>query len=1016
MNDDIIRFRPGNILELGGGKKPLRNQSGNRLTTNMDIMKAPSVDIVHDIGGVFPWPVEDNSYDNVFAKYCLEHISWRDIKQAVKEIYRVLRKNGKVIVNVPNTFKQCELIVEKGVDQGTIEMLFGSQECPNHAGVHKCAFSPSYAKKLFEESGFNFVKTFPHPVSNTDLIIEAYKIPEGGIFEREYFEDGTIGYKNYRDFATHYATARAIIATGAKSVIDAGGARGYLVKLLENEGIHAVCMDISRHCWHNRATDSFILWDAMKTPWKRKIPNSTDSYQDIGDKEFELCCHPNTLIEIEDGCFKKIKDIIVGDKVLAHTGNYRKVKKIFKRYFKGKLYSIQPYYFNFPVLVTGEHPIFAKKVRYRQKRYSQLRHTLPEPAWIQSNKLTDNDVVMFPINKKIKDIEEIVFSKKFFNKQHPNYKLYKKVIKMKSEGYTYDKIKEISGIPRKTAHQWVKDIKRPRGCYFIENGKAHIYPGTQGILNNIKINGDFCRFVGYYLSDGCIDLKTGHLTIVFNKNEEEYFKDVKNIVSKIFRLRINKYLITNTITIKICSKELTLFIKDIINDGIKRYALTKQIPSWMMTLPIEKQKQLIIGLFRGDGTVGKDSYRYVTSSIQLLNQIKNILLRLGVIPSVRKHSDAGKVLFKDNHVANSAPSYTIGISGKYTTIFKNDFKEIKKRSTSFNYGWINDNFAMLPIRKIKPTSYEGDVFNLEIEKDNSYVSSCILHNCFSINFLEHIPEDKVEDIIREMVRASKGGLHGIHFTESPYKEMDKDIDITHQTVRSESWWRDKFKQIAPDYNVVLKHPRMLEYEQPERQLPITMMPEIKDTSVKLNLGSFLDCFYYGWWNLDIIDLHDFANAQKYRYKQCDVTKGLQYDDNSVDLIISNHLIEHLTKDEGFKLLKECHRVMKKDAVIRISTPDTLFLSKEYANGNIMDYRVMNVGVENADSEVEAYCALLLAGHKYLYDGRALDQMLKKAGFQLLPKVTPFTSNSEKIKKETITTHPTLSYVSEAKKP
>ncbi|MBU0563511.1 MAG: hypothetical protein KJ890_08375, partial [Gammaproteobacteria bacterium] len=74
--------------------------------------------------------------------------------------------------------------------------------------MHKTGFSPSYAEKLFKDAGFSIVKAFPHPDTVTDLIIEAFKMKKEAVFEREYFEDGTYGYKNYRDFATHHATAK----------------------------------------------------------------------------------------------------------------------------------------------------------------------------------------------------------------------------------------------------------------------------------------------------------------------------------------------------------------------------------------------------------------------------------------------------------------------------------------------------------------------------------------------------------------------------------------------------------------------------------------------------------------------------------------------------------------------------------------------------------------------------------------------------------------------------------------
>jgi hypothetical protein len=52
-------------------------------------------------------------------------------------------------------------------------LIFGGQE--HEAGVHKCGFSPDYAKKLFKELGFSTIVVRPHPVSSTDMIIEAFK-------------------------------------------------------------------------------------------------------------------------------------------------------------------------------------------------------------------------------------------------------------------------------------------------------------------------------------------------------------------------------------------------------------------------------------------------------------------------------------------------------------------------------------------------------------------------------------------------------------------------------------------------------------------------------------------------------------------------------------------------------------------------------------------------------------------------------------------------------------------------
>ena len=174
-------------------------------------------------------------------------------------------------------------------------------------------------------------------------------------------------------------------------------------------------------------------------------------------------------------------------------------------------------------------------------------------------------------------------------------------------------------------------------------------------------------------------------------------------------------------------------------------------------------------------------------------------------------------------------------------------------------------------------------------------------------------------------------------------------------------------------------------------------------------------FYYGWVNIDIIDLKTFANQQAYNFIQHDITKGIPYEDNKVSFVVTNHLIEHITRDEGKKFLQECYRVLEKDGMLRISTPNALKISSEYVAGAIRDYKYMNVGVEIAHDDAEAYYNLLLAGHKTIYDAKSLCSILEEVGFKNVKPTTPFAYRSDKLKRETLTTHPSVSLVIEAKK-
>jgi SAM-dependent methyltransferase len=65
---------------------------------NLDVARLPGVDVVHDLDR-FPWPFEDNSFDEIVLINVLEHLS--DTIKAMNELYRISAPGAKVTVRVP---------------------------------------------------------------------------------------------------------------------------------------------------------------------------------------------------------------------------------------------------------------------------------------------------------------------------------------------------------------------------------------------------------------------------------------------------------------------------------------------------------------------------------------------------------------------------------------------------------------------------------------------------------------------------------------------------------------------------------------------------------------------------------------------------------------------------------------------------------------------------------------------------------------------------------------------------
>ena len=53
----------------------------------------------------------------------------------------------------------------------------------------------------------------------------------------------------------------------------------------------------------------------------------------------------------------------------------------------------------------------------------------------------------------------------------------------------------------------------------------------------------------------------------------------------------------------------------------------------------------------------------------------------------------------------------------------------------------------------------------------------------------------------------------------------------------------------------------------------------------------------------------------------DIKKGIPFNNNTIKYIFAEHFLEHLTREEGLFFLKECHRVLRKGGVLRLSTPN-----------------------------------------------------------------------------------------------
>ena len=171
--------------------------------------------------------------------------------------------------------------------------------------------------------------------------------------------------------------------------------------------------------------------------------------------------------------------------------------------------------------------------------------------------------------------------------------------------------------------------------------------------------------------------------------------------------------------------------------------------------------------------------------------------------------------------------------------------------------------------------------------------------------------------------------------------------------------------------------------------------------MKLNLGcgsQVLD----GWINVDFAMGARFAKLPFFRRLNRklrlfdldwdqriylhDLTKRFPWPDDSVDTIYSSHTLEHFSKEGGRRFLAECHRVLRKNGVIRIVVPDLRHILAEYDAGRIQaDDLVGELGVlyqESKNRAVKLLSPYIQFPHKCVYDSPRLLSILSELGFEV----------------------------------
>ena len=134
---------------------------------------------------------------------------------------------------------------------------------------------------------------------------------------------------------------------------------------------------------------------------------------------------------------------------------------------------------------------------------------------------------------------------------------------------------------------------------------------------------------------------------------------------------------------------------------------------------------------------------------------------------------------------------------------------------------------------------------------------------------------------------------------------------------------------------------------------------------------------------------DLAPPPGYSCMRLDATKSFEIPSESFDFVYSEHMIEHITFEDGRNMLEECNRILKPFGVIRIVTPSIGFLSRVLSSDRgILEDRYRNWSVTNWVCEAPKVTNAFFLNnfvraweHKFIYDRETLELALQLSGFE-----------------------------------
>jgi len=408
---------------------------------------------------------------------------------------------------------------------------------------------------------------------------------------------------------------------------------------------------------------------------------------------------------------------LLGWEAVTHEGSPAPIRQVFRHTYRGSLVAVTPYYLP-PFRCTPDHRVFATTDPASPPALVEARALTPGHFLAVPKPLPNSGVATLDVATLLGEVTRAFRVPRKLTPPEVDA-----IMTATGQGLTSREIG--AGLGKDPSYIRHVQSRVRRGLWVYERVRGLAVEGESvrffkerrpGIWRLLPVDKPLARLLGYYCAEGCVVRSKNRpnssvVVLTFGPAETSRVEELRGLFAEVFGLRPHVVRRKTSIAVSIGKSSLALLLATLCGER----AEAKRVPPLLLDADLSVVEAFLDAFVAGDGHVYRNGKVSLTTvSEDLAYGLAWLALRLGYLPSVYPSRLPGEKVIEGRTIRQAATQYTV--------VWYREPIRRRVRET--------DTHFLVPIRALGEESYEGWVYNLEVEGAHSYLANFVaVGNC-----------------------------------------------------------------------------------------------------------------------------------------------------------------------------------------------------------------------------------------------------------------------------------------------